>query len=150
MSVFWYLVYQARIRERLLTSRGLPSDSTCVLEAEPGKLVDANLVFHLTAYQIDLLFKTANLCRVIGDVIQKVQLHHDPIKAHSVRYTMFIWQRASRQIRFVTFPLVSWVRCGTWLYRFLIFAPLLTFNATKPIFAIIDQDRQSVMYFPII
>ena len=27
----------------------------------------------------------------------------------------------------VTFPLVSWVRCGTWLYRFLIFAPLLTF-----------------------
>ena len=27
---------------------------------------------------------------------------------------------------FDTFPLVSWVRCGTWLYRFLIFAPLLT------------------------
>ena len=27
---------------------------------------------------------------------------------------------------FVTFPLVSWVRCGNWLYRFLIFAPLLT------------------------
>ena len=30
---------------------------------------------------------------------------------------------------FVTFPLVSWVRCGTWLYRFLIFAPLLTFTS---------------------
>ena len=29
---------------------------------------------------------------------------------------------------FVTFPLVSRVRCGTWLYRFLIFAPLLTFT----------------------
>ena len=27
---------------------------------------------------------------------------------------------------FVTFPLVSWVGCGTWLYRFLVFAPLLT------------------------
>ena len=27
---------------------------------------------------------------------------------------------------FVTFPLVSWVKYGTWLYRFLIFAPLLT------------------------
>ena len=27
---------------------------------------------------------------------------------------------------FVTFPLVSWVWCGTWLYWFLIFAPLLT------------------------
>ena len=26
----------------------------------------------------------------------------------------------------VTFPLVSWVRCGTWLYKFLIFALLLT------------------------
>ena len=32
---------------------------------------------------------------------------------------------------FVTFPLVSRVRCGTWLYRFLIFAPLLTFMQTK-------------------
>ena len=30
---------------------------------------------------------------------------------------------------FVTFPLVSLVRCGTWLYRFLIFAPLLTLEA---------------------
>ena len=28
---------------------------------------------------------------------------------------------------FVTFLLVSWVRCGTCLYLFLIFAPLLTF-----------------------
>ena len=28
--------------------------------------------------------------------------------------------------QFVTFPMVHWVRCGTWLYRFLIFAPLLT------------------------
>ena len=38
MSVFWYQVYQARIWERLLTSQGLPSDSTSVLKAEPGKL----------------------------------------------------------------------------------------------------------------
>ena len=29
---------------------------------------------------------------------------------------------------FVTLPLVSSVRCGTWLYRLLIFAPLLTLN----------------------
>ena len=36
--VFLYQVYQARLRERLLTSRGLPSDSTCVLQAKPGKL----------------------------------------------------------------------------------------------------------------
>ena len=27
---------------------------------------------------------------------------------------------------FVTFPSVSWVRCGTWLYGFLSFSPLLT------------------------
>ena len=38
MSVYWYQVYQARLQERLLTSQGFPSDSTCVLEAEPGKL----------------------------------------------------------------------------------------------------------------
>ena len=31
---------------------------------------------------------------------------------------------------FVNFPLVSWVTCGTWLYRFLIFAPLLTLIQT--------------------
>ena len=32
---------------------------------------------------------------------------------------------------FVTFPLVSWVRCGPRLYRFLIFAPLLTLLPKK-------------------
>ena len=33
---------------------------------------------------------------------------------------------------FVTFPLVFWVRCGTWLYQFLIFAPLLTLGDLLP------------------
>ena len=37
---------------------------------------------------------------------------------------------------FVTFPLVSWVRCGTWLYRFLIFATLLTLVHTSCLFLI--------------
>ena len=32
---------------------------------------------------------------------------------------------------FVTFPLVSWVRCGTWLYGFFIFAPLLAFTVCQ-------------------
>ena len=31
----------------------------------------------------------------------------------------------------VTFPLVSWVRCGAWLYWFLIFALFLTFIIQK-------------------
>ena len=35
------------------------------------------------------------------------------------------WPLGSRR-EFVYFPLVSWVRCGTWLYQFLIFAPFLT------------------------
>ena len=34
---------------------------------------------------------------------------------------------------FVTFPLVSLGRCGTWLYRFLIFAPLLTFTLASSV-----------------
>ena len=34
---------------------------------------------------------------------------------------------------FVTFPLVFWVKCGTWLYRILIFAPLLTLNTVNPV-----------------
>ena len=32
---------------------------------------------------------------------------------------------------FITFPLESWVRRGTYLYRFLIFAPLLTLRVVK-------------------
>ena len=31
----------------------------------------------------------------------------------------------------VTFPLVSWVRCGAWLYRFLISALFLTINMNE-------------------
>ena len=42
---------------------------------------------------------------------------------------------------FVTFPLVSWVRCGTWLYRFLIFATLLFCNVTT-------CNKQSALSFP--
>ena len=41
------------------------------------------------------------------------------------------WLARGCKKQFVTFPLVSWVRCGTWLYRFLIFAPLLTCNTRK-------------------
>ena len=50
-----------------------------------------------------------------------------------MRLVVTCWERADLlalscgvYCEFVTSPLVSWVRCGTWLYRFLIFAPLLT------------------------
>ena len=33
----------------------------------------------------------------------------------------------------ITYHKVPWVRCGTWLYRFLIFAPLLTLRASVDI-----------------
>ena len=36
---------------------------------------------------------------------------------------------------FVTFPLVTWVRCGTWLYQFLIFVPLLTVETIMSVLA---------------
>ena len=51
---------------------------------------------------------------------------------------------------FVTFPLVSWVRCGTWLYRFLIFVPVLTLIHiwTKgEVLALLNQFKSSVEYF---
>ena len=42
----------------------------------------------------------------------------------------------------VTFPLVSWVRCSTWLYRFLIFAPLLTSTGLNhKCLTILDPDQ---------
>ena len=50
-------------------------------------------------------------------------------------FVVTCWERADLlalvcgvNCKFVTFRLVSWVRCGTWLYRFLIFAPLLTWS----------------------
>ena len=41
---------------------------------------------------------------------------------------------------FVNFPMVSWVSCGTLLYRFLIFAPLLTLTS---LFWIICKNPKS-------
>ena len=54
-----------------------------------------------------------------------------------VRFCLIVWSPAGKGLtswlsfvvsncEFVTFPLVSWVGCGTWLYRFLTFAALLT------------------------
>ena len=59
-------------------------------------------------------------------------------------FVVTCWERADllalvcgAYCEFVTFPLVSWVRCGTWLYRFLIFAPLLTLLCS-PILSLAD------------
>ena len=40
----------------------------------------------------------------------------------------------------VTFPLVSWVRCGAWLYRFLIFALFHTFFRSQFVWICIVYD----------
>ena len=52
-------------------------------------------------------------------------------------FVVTCWERADILAHFcdvycevVTFPLVSWVRCGAWLYRFLIFVLFLTFIDT--------------------
>ena len=91
VSVFWYQVYQARLWERLLTSRGLPSDSICVLKAEPGKLdikrrepgilfISLAIVEHSSNQQLWRNFWFLCWFSVISDVIKKVQRHHDLIK----------------------------------------------------------------------
>ena len=54
----------------VLTSRGLPSDLTCVLKAEPGKLdiKDANLVtFLFISLQAEPLFKLGIIIEVRVD-----------------------------------------------------------------------------------
>ena len=67
----------------------------------------------------------------------------------SVEYLILLWKVLLFEMRalvcgvfceFVTFPLVSCVRCGTLLYRFLIFAPLLTF--TRILFV---QDERDIL-----
>ena len=47
-------------------------------------------------------------------------------KLHGSRTKTSLKHQIIVNVKNVTFPLVSWVRCGTWLYRFLIFATLLT------------------------
>ena len=49
---------------------------------------------------------------------------------------------------FVTFPLVSWVGCGTWLYRLLIFAPLLTLYRALGIQDICYFTSRDIGYSP--
>ena len=56
---------------------------------------------------------------------------------------------------FVTFPLVSWVRCCAWLYRFLIFEPLITFKGfyykwTWRLSCSCDQEHLNKLVFPIL
>ena len=105
---FWYQVYQARHWERLLTSWGLPSDSTSVLKGEPGKpdikrrspgiLFISKPIISLFKLAIMTPFSIFCWFIVISGVIQKVQRHHDLIKAHAVRITIFIRQRAAIQL----------------------------------------------------
>ena len=92
----------------LLTPRGLPSDSTCVLEAEAGKLGIKRCepgfyssiypLFYSSNYRLWHYFWLLCWFSVIGDVIQKVQRHHDLIKTHAVKKTRFIRQRATMQL----------------------------------------------------
>ena len=79
----------------MLASRGLPSESTSVLKAELGKLDikrgEPGILFislpiiTLLKQAIMTKFSIFVLFSVISDVIQKVQRHHDLIKAHAVR-----------------------------------------------------------------
>ena len=47
---------------------------------------------------------------------------------------------------FVTFPLISWVRCGAWLYRFLIFALFHTFSIVHAAISKNDYMRSLEYY----
>ena len=70
----------------MLTSRGLPSDPTCVLKAEPGKLDikrrEPGILFISLPFKLAIMTYFLCLCRfsVISDAIPKVQRHHDLIK----------------------------------------------------------------------
>ena len=75
----------------MLTSRGLPSDSTWVLKAKPGKLdiKDTNLVFNLSVNlqnsDNDVIFLFCVDSATFATSLKKVQRHHDLIKAHVMR-----------------------------------------------------------------
>ena len=71
-------------------------------------------------------------------------------------FVVTCWERADLlalicgvYCEFVTFPLVSWVRCGTWLYRFLIFAPLLTLSKTWQPGGVTYWRKEKFNYLPL-
>ena len=59
--------------------------------------------------------------------------------------TSWLWFVVSN-CKFITFHLVFWVRCGTWLYRFMTFAPLLTFIQPLTPIMVIFIDRTSIRF----
>ena len=76
----------------MLTSRGLPSDSTCVLKAEPGKLDikrrEPGILFislypllnTLQTSDYDVIFDCCVDSASLATSFKKVQRHHDLIK----------------------------------------------------------------------
>ena len=72
----------------MLTSRGLPSDSTCVLKAEPGNLdtctwysiYQITHCFTLQTRDYDVIF---DFC--IDSAYLATSFKHDLVKAHAVR-----------------------------------------------------------------
>ena len=72
---------------------GLPSDSTHVLKAEPGKLdikrCEPGILFIslsiVSLFNLPIMTVFLYWFSVISDVIQKLQRHHDLIKAHAMR-----------------------------------------------------------------
>ena len=74
---------------------------------------------------------------------------------HINEFVVTCWERADLlalvcdvYCEFVTFPLVSWVRYGTWLYRFLIFAHLLTLYQKLSTFKMMDVYK--IIIIPIL
>ena len=72
---------------------------------------------------VDLLFFCSVLCLLCLCVHLFICALRSPAGKGLTSWLSFVVSYCE----FVTLPLVSWVRCGTWLYWFLIFAPLLTF-----------------------
>ena len=89
------------------------------------------IITSLIVLKRQLTIQTWNCEYLVGNLLQVLRLEFV--------YMCFVvtcWERADLlalicgvYCEFVTFPLVSWVRWSTWLYRFLIFAPLLTLES---------------------
>ena len=110
-----------------------------------AQFIEINSHYKNIGYNINVLQQTA--CLVVNPVMVGNFVSFVDILCFSVScllclcerlFICALWSLAGKradllalvcgvQLWVVTFPLVSWVRCGTRLYRFLIFAPLLTF-----------------------
>ena len=92
------------------------------------------LVRFLTSHQQSFSFKGTGIAFILSHQQYRIRIKESTVCIYISQFSIPSLFGSRFWCLIVTFPLVSWVRCGTRLYRFLIFALFLSF---------FDQDQMA-------